>query len=82
MSDKTDAADGTAAVQRLPSHPDSETTNLSADAIEHVAFADAALALAGHELSDPVLRALLEQVARGKLSGDAAVSEMRRNVGS
>lgn len=47
---------------------------------ERLAFADAALALAGHEVTDPVLRALMERVARGEMTGDDAVVAMRRHV--
>lgn len=47
---------------------------------ERLAFADAALALAGHQVTDPVLRALMERVARGEMTGDDAVVAMRRHV--
>lgn len=50
------------------------------EADERLAFADAALALAGHEVTDPVLRALMERVARGEMTGDEAVVAMRRHV--
>ena len=44
-----------------------------AAAAHAVAFADAALGLAGHEVTDPVLRELVWAVARGEISGDEAV---------
>lgn len=47
---------------------------------EHLAFADAALALAGHEVTDPALRAILESAAQHELTGDEAVAEIRRHV--
>jgi hypothetical protein len=53
---------------------------VSADADTHVAFADAALAVAGHEVTDPAIRALMRQVAEGEISGDEAVAALRRHV--
>lgn len=47
---------------------------------EHLAFADAALALAGHEVTDPALRAILEQQARHEMTGDEARAAIRRHV--
>lgn len=47
---------------------------------ERLIFADAALALAGHEVTDPQLRGLLEQAARHELTGDEAVAAIRRHV--
>lgn len=43
-----------------------------ADARERIAFADAALALAGHEVTDPNLNDLAARQARGELSGEEA----------
>ncbi|VEG28094.1 hypothetical protein [Actinomyces howellii] len=43
-----------------------------AEARERVAFADAALALAGHEVTDPYLNKLAALQARGDLSADEA----------
>lgn len=51
-----------------------------ADVDERLAFADAALALAGHEVTDPTLRALMERVASNELTADEAVAAMRRHV--
>lgn len=57
------------------------TARLSkADGDEHVAFADAALALAGHEVTDPELRSILERQARHELTGDEARAAIRRHV--
>lgn len=36
---------------------------------ERIAFADAALAAAGHEVTDPALRGILEQAARHEPDG-------------
>ncbi len=47
---------------------------------DRLAFADAALAVAGHEVTDPVLRAILERAARGDLTGDEARDEIRSHV--
>ena len=43
-----------------------------ADAREWIAFADATLALAGHEVTDPYLNDLAARQARGELSGEEA----------
>lgn len=43
-----------------------------ADVRERIAFADAALALAGHEVTDPYLNDLAARQARGELSGEEA----------
>lgn len=56
------------------------TQQVSPGATERVAFADAALALAGHEVTDPVLRKILEQQARRELTGDEAREAIRRHV--
>lgn len=47
------------------------------DAVEverRMQFADAALALAGHEVTDSTLRALSRRVAAGTLSADDAIA--------
>ena len=44
----------------------------STDAREQIAFADAALALAGHQVTDPYLNDLVARQARGELSGEEA----------
>lgn len=51
-----------------------------ADVDERMAFADAALAVAGHEITDPELRALGDARARGELSGEDFRSEARRRI--
>lgn len=52
----------------------------NAEAAQHIALADAALAVAGHEVTDPSMRALMNRVARGELSGETAVAAMRRRI--
>lgn len=52
----------------------------NAEAAQRIAFADAALAVAGHEVTDPNLRTLMNRVARGELSGETAVAAMRRRI--
>lgn len=47
---------------------------------ERLAFADAALALAGHEITDPTLRDIVERAARRELTGDEARAAIRRHV--
>ena len=51
-----------------------------ADVDERMAFADAALAVAGHEVTDPELRVILERQARHELTGDEARAAVRRHV--
>lgn len=45
---------------------------------DRLAFSDAALALAGHEVSDPVLRSITERAAGGDLSAEEAIAAARR----
>lgn len=47
---------------------------------EHMAFADAALRLAGHELTGSAVRGLMTRVARAELTGDEAVAALRRTL--
>lgn len=51
-----------------------------ADVDDRLAFADAALALAGHEVTDPALRGIVEAAARHELTGDEARAAIRRHV--
>ncbi|WP_028707299.1 antitoxin VbhA family protein [Propionicicella superfundia] len=51
-----------------------------ADVDDRLAFADAALGLAGHEVTDPALRALMERVASNEMTADEAVAAMRQHV--
>jgi hypothetical protein len=41
---------------------------------QRLAFADAALALAGHEVTDPELRELRRRAIRGEMTTDAAIA--------
>lgn len=47
---------------------------------EHTVFADAALALADHEVADPNLRSILQRAARHELTGEEAIAAIRRHV--
>lgn len=47
---------------------------------DRLAFADAGLALAGHEVTDPTIRTLMLRVATDEMTADEAVAEMRRHV--
>ena len=47
---------------------------------EKLAFAKAALALAGHEVTDLALRNILEQQACGNLTGEPARAAIRKHV--
>ncbi len=51
-----------------------------AETDEHLAFAEAALAVAGHEVTDPALRDIVERAARHELTGDEAIAAIRRHV--
>lgn len=47
---------------------------------EKLVFAKAALALAGHEVTDLALRNILEQQACGNLTGEQARAAIRKHV--
>lgn len=50
------------------------------DAAERLAFADAALGAAGHEVTDPYLNELAVRQARGEISGDEARELGRKHI--
>lgn len=51
------------------------TGKRDADGVERrIQFADAALALAGHEVTDPTLRELSRRVAAARMSADEAIA--------
>lgn len=56
--------------------------NAGADDDERIAFADAALALAGHEVTDPAVRTLMDRVARDEITAGEAVAALRRHIQS
>jgi hypothetical protein len=60
----------------------SAARSADADVTEAIAFADAALAVAGHEVTDAWSRELMERVARREVTGDEAVAEMRQHFQS
>lgn len=62
------------------SHAESTAAAEDARVREHLAFADAALALGGHEVTDPVLRTILERAARHEITSEEAIVEIRRHV--
>ncbi|MFZ4842827.1 antitoxin VbhA family protein [Mycetocola saprophilus] len=64
--------------QREKSTPVSSPTE--SEAADHLVFADAALALAGHRVSDPELRAILERAALHAISSEDAIAAIRRHV--
>lgn len=47
---------------------------------DHLVFAEAALALAGHQVTDPVLRRIIESVARHEITEDEAILAIRQHV--
>lgn len=57
-----------------------EADDVEARAAESLAFADAALALAGGEVTDPVLLEITERAAREEITSEEAVAEIRRHV--
>lgn len=50
------------------------------EAAAQIAFADAALALAGHQVTDPHLNDLAKRQARGELSGEEARQLGRKHI--
>src|SRR5699024_6653835 len=56
------------------------TRYTEAEAADRLSFAEAALGAAGHEVTDPVLKDLLAQQARGEISGDEARERSRRHI--
>lgn len=55
-------------------HPESHDWKKAA------AFADAALALAGHRITDPVLRELANKAARAEITDEMAIAKARRHI--
>lgn len=51
-----------------------------AEAADRLAFADAALGAAGHEVTDPYLNELARRQARGEISGDEARELGRKHI--
>jgi len=51
-----------------------------AEAADRLAFADAALGAAGHEVTDPYLNELAARQARGEISGDEARELGRKHI--
>lgn len=54
--------------------------DLDQDIRDRLALADAALGVAGHEVTDPAIRALATKVASGELTGDQAVQAAIKHV--
>lgn len=61
-------------------HETPQTPPTDAQVRDRVTYADAALALAGHEVADPELRALGDARIRGEISGDDFRAEARRRI--
>lgn len=57
------------------------STPMSA-AEQRIVFADAALGVAGHQVTDPAVRDLMGRVARNEITGDQAVEALRYHVQS
>ena len=51
-----------------------------AEAADRLAFADAALGAAGHEVTDPYLNEVAARFARGEISGDEARELSRKHI--
>lgn len=47
---------------------------------ERMAFVDGAMGAAGHQVTDPAVRSLVERVARNEMTGDQAVEALRHHV--
>ena len=61
-------------------HIRSGTRITAPEAMENQVFADAALALAGHHVTDPVLKDIVDQTAHHAVTADEAIAEIRRHV--
>ncbi len=58
-----------------------KATHAESDEVEaRIAFAKAASALAGHQVTDPELNDLITRQARGELSGDQARELGRKHI--
>ena len=58
----------------------SGTRITASEAEENQAFADAALALAGHHVTDPVVKGFVDEGAHYAITADEAIGEIRRHV--
>ncbi|MCL2467441.1 MAG: hypothetical protein FWF02_13890 [Micrococcales bacterium] len=56
------------------------STTVASPVEAQIAFADAALGMAGHDLSDPVLRDILRQVVAGQITREQGAELARRHV--
>ena len=56
------------------------TAPSQAEVDKRLSFARAALGVAGHEVTDPVLKDLLDQVAREEITAEQAVAEARHHI--
>ncbi|CCE76560.1 hypothetical protein [Clavibacter nebraskensis] len=61
-------------------HGSGDAEDIAVRAAESLAFADAALALAGGEVTDPVLLEITERAALEEITSEEAVAEIRRHV--
>ncbi|WP_440703915.1 hypothetical protein ACAD29_02630 [Clavibacter nebraskensis] len=61
-------------------HGSGDAEDIAVPAAESLAFADAALALAGGEVTDPVLLEITERAALEEITSEEAVAEIRRHV--
>jgi y4mF family transcriptional regulator len=68
----------TARITRQRSYPTAQV--VSPQVRSGLLFADAALALAGHEITDPTLRGVVEGAARHQLTTDEALAAIRLHV--
>jgi hypothetical protein len=51
-----------------------------ADVERRMSFADAALGAAGHEVTDPAVRAISRRLAAGELTGDEAAALVKAQL--
>lgn len=78
LTDRNDEGD-TMALKTEQRSTTGTSTRTPAQVAGRLAYADAALALAGHEVTDEWSRNVLERAARHEISGDEAVAEIRRH---
>jgi len=61
-------------------HTTAGTAVTEADAGKATSFADAALGVAGHQVTDPILRELMHRSARGEITIEEAIARGREHI--
>ncbi|MCS5735670.1 antitoxin VbhA family protein [Herbiconiux daphne] len=61
-------------------HASTEPVVDQADVERRMSFADAALGAAGHEITDPAVRAISRRLAAGEVTGDEAAALVKAQL--